>query len=175
MDLLNSMKISASGLSASRTKINVISENLANAETTRTEDGTPYRRKMVVLNENKIDLPPQNNFREVLNGKRKKIEITPIKEEDFDILYEEKAKKNPKKEFAGVEVTDIVESQEDFRLVYNPSHPDADPITGYVAMPNVDHLTEMADMIVARRSYEANTAVIANTKAMINKALEIGK
>ncbi len=75
----------------------------------------------------------------------------------------------------GVEVAEIVQSQEDFHLVYNPSHPDADPTTGYVAMPNVSHLTEMADMMVARRAYEANVAALTNTKGMILKALEIGK
>ncbi|MCP3899720.1 MAG: flagellar basal body rod protein FlgC, partial [Desulfobacteraceae bacterium] len=65
--------------------------------------------------------------------------------------------------------------QENFRIVYNPAHPDADPVTGYVAMPNVDHLTEMADMIVAKRSYEASVTAMSNTKSMILKALEIGK
>ena len=175
MDLFNSMRVSATGLTASRTKVNVISENLANAETTKTKDGGPYKRKMVLLNENNLDLPPQDTFRNILKKKRAGREMTIIKKSDFDILHEEKAKKNLKKDFAGVEVTDIIESQEDFRLVYNPSHPHADPVTGYVAMPNVDTLTEMADMIVARRAYEANATVISNAKAMISKALEIGR
>ncbi len=69
----------------------------------------------------------------------------------------------------------IVRSQEDFTLVHNPSHPDADPITGYVKMPNVDHLTEVADMLVAKRSYEASVTALSATKDMILKALEIGK
>ena len=75
----------------------------------------------------------------------------------------------------GVTVDQIVRSQEDFHLVYNPAHPDADPETGYVKMPNVDHLTEIADMMVARRSYEASVTALANTKSMVAKALEIGK
>ena len=72
-------------------------------------------------------------------------------------------------------VDEIVRSQEDFALVYNPAHPDADPDTGYVKMPNVDHLTEMADMLVAKRSYEASVTVLSSTKDMVAKALEIGR
>ena len=72
-------------------------------------------------------------------------------------------------------VADIVESQEDFRLVYNPNHPDADPDTGYVAMPNVNLITEMADMMLARRAYDASVTAMNNTKSMILRALEIGK
>jgi flagellar basal-body rod protein FlgC len=72
-------------------------------------------------------------------------------------------------------VDQIVRSQEDFHLVYNPAHPDADPDTGYVKMPNVDHLTEISDMMVARRSYEASVTALSTTKNMVSKALEIGK
>ena len=75
----------------------------------------------------------------------------------------------------GVRVDQIIRSQEDFRLVHNPSHPDADPVTGYVKMPNVDHLTEIADMLVAKRSYEASVTALSTTKDMVLKALEIGK
>ncbi len=144
MDLLQALNISSSGLSAHRTKINVIAENLANAETTRTEDGKPYRRKMVVLKAKQID-----EFNNILKNKSEK--------------------------YTGVEVSEVIESQENFRMVYNPGHPDADPVTGYVAMPNISHLTEIADMMVARRAYDANIAAIVNTKSMIMKALEIGK
>ena len=80
-----------------------------------------------------------------------------------------------KAKYNGVKVSEVVESQEDFRLVYNPAHPDADPATGYVAMPNVNHLAEIADMMIARRAYEANVTAISNTKSMVLKALEIGK
>ena len=144
MDLLQAMKISGTALTAQRTKLNIISENLANNETTRTENGQPYRRKMVVFAQQ-----PVEPFQAVL--------------------------KREQEEAVGVEVTDIVESQEDFRLVYNPSHPDADPNTGYVAMPNVDIITEMADMMTARRAYDASVTAMNNTKSMILKALEIGK
>lgn len=143
MNLLNSLKVSSSALASHRTKMNVISENLANTETTRTADGGPYRRKMVVFEEKDM------SFEETLRDHNEKI--------------------------TGVEVSEIVKSQEDFRLVYNPSHPDADPKTGYVKMPNVNPLTEVADMMVARRSFDASVTAISNTKSMIMKALEIGK
>ena len=144
MDLMQAMKISGTALTAQRAKINVISENLANSETTRTEEGGPYRRKMVVFSEE-----PVESFQSVL-----------AKEQG---------------DASGVKVSRVVESQEDFNLVYNPAHPDADPDTGYVAMPNVNILTEMADMMVAKRSYDASSTVIKNTKSMIRQALTIGE
>ncbi len=171
MELLKSMKISRSGLSAQRTKMNVIAENLANAETTRTKEGGPYKRKMVVF-----EAKPVEDFKHALEEQKNK-----LCGEEKGCFGKEKKCNNPcasgpkMEEHLGVEVTEIVESQEDFRLVYNPNHPDADPVTGYVAMPNVDHLTEMADMMVARRAYDANVTELYNTKSMILKALEIGK
>ncbi|MFA6010291.1 MAG: flagellar basal body rod protein FlgC [Desulfobacteraceae bacterium] len=143
MDLVKSLDISATALAAQRTKVNVISENLANSETTRTADGGPYRRKMVVLKSKDMDF-----------------------KKTFDQIN---------RDYKGVEVDEVVESQENFRLVHNPAHPDADPFTGYVKMPNVDTLTEMADMIVAKRSYDASVKVIENTKSMIRRALTIGE
>ena len=144
MDLLQAMKISATGLTAQRRKMYVISENLANVETTRTAEGGPYRRKLVILSAKSAE-----RFNDVLGG---------IQERE-----------------AGVAVEEVIASQEDFRLVYNPSHPDADPDSGYVAMPNVNLLTEIADMMAARRAYDASITAISNTKSMILKALEIGK
>jgi flagellar basal-body rod protein FlgC len=143
MDLMQAMKISGTGLTSQRAKINVISENLANTETTRTENGGPYRRKMVVFGEQTME-----PFQSVLDREQGAV---------------------------GVEVAEIVESQDDFPLVYNPSHPDADPETGNVRMPNVDIITEMADMMVARRAYDANVTAMNNAKSMMLKALEIGK
>jgi flagellar basal-body rod protein FlgC len=143
MDLVKSLDISQTALAAHRTKVNVISENLANSETTRTADGGPYRRKMVVFQSKDMDFA-----------------------KTFDQV---------KRDYKGVEVAEVVESQENFRLVYNPAHPDADPQTGYVKMPNVDMLSEMADMLVAKRSYDASVKVIENTKSMIRRALTIGE
>ena len=144
MDLLQASRISATGLTAQRTKMKIIAENLANAETTRTPEGGPYRRQMVVLSEKSAE-----RFQGVLG-----------RLQDGE---------------SGVEVTEIISSTDDFRLVYNPSHPDADPDTGYVTMPNINVLTEMADMMAARRAYDANVTAMSNTKAMINRALEIGR
>ncbi len=144
MDLMQAMKISGTALTAQRAKINVISENLANSETTRSENGGPYRRKMVVLSEQ-----PVEPFKSVLEREQEQA--------------------------VGVSVSEVVESQEDFALVYNPAHPDADPDTGYVAMPNVNILTEMADMMTAKRAYDASVTAMNNTKSMMLKALEIGK
>lgn len=165
MDLLNAMKISGTALAAHRTKMNVIAENLANVETTRTKEGGPYRRQMVVFKGKSLD-----RFKSVLEDKRDKLETGKIEFSPIEFGEDEEAYKGD-----GVDVARIVRSQEDFRLEYNPAHPDADPVTGYVAMPNVDHLTEVADMIVARRSYEASVTAMSNTKSMILKALEIGK
>ncbi|WP_320044022.1 flagellar basal body rod protein FlgC [uncultured Desulfobacter sp.] len=165
MDLMNASKISGTALAAHRMKLNVIAENLANVDTTRSEDGGPYRRKMVVFKGDDID-----SFETVVQKKIRKeqsgnIELSTIEFED------EKKPDNG----TGVKVDQIVRSQEDFHLVYNPAHPDADPDTGYVKMPNVDHLTEISDMMVARRSYEASVTALSTTKNMISKALEIGK
>lgn len=145
MDFLKIMQISGTGLAAQRAKINAVTDNLANAETTRSEAGGPYRRKMVVFEE----AAARQDFKATLA--------------------------NLEKQPTGVVVSEIVRAQEDTRLVHNPSHPDADPQTGYVAMPNIDTLTEIADMMVARRAYDANVTAMSNTKSMILKALEIGK
>lgn len=165
MDLINASKISGTALAAHRHKLNVIAENLANVDTTRTKEGGPYRRKMVIFKGDDID-----SFQSVIQKKQAKeesygIEFSPI---EFDL-----DKKEDRGD--GVRVDQVVRSQEDFRLVYNPAHPDADPDTGYVRMPNVDHLTEIADMMVARRSYEASVTALSTTKDMVAKALEIGK
>ncbi len=165
MDLINASKISGTALAAHRHKMNVIAENLANVDTTRTAEGGPYRRKMVVFKGEGIE-----SFEDVIQRKQQKqksggIELSPIE-------FESDVKED---RGTGVKVDQVVKSQEDFRLVYNPAHPDADPDTGYVKMPNVDHLTEVADMMVAKRSYEASVTALSATKDMILKALEIGK
>jgi len=165
MDLMNASKISGTALSAHRMKLNVIAENLANVDTTRTEEGGPYRRKMVVFKGEGID-----SFESVIQKNMKKKQVGPIELSPIEMDSDPKPDKGD-----GVKVDQIVRSQEDFALVYNPAHPDADPDTGYVKMPNVDHLTEIADMMVARRSYEASVTALSTTKDMVAKALEIGR
>jgi len=131
------MSISATGLTAQRLRIDVIADNIANAETTRTPRGEPYRRKIPIFAE-----------------------------------YLERARAGYK--LRGVKVVRIEEDPSPFRLVYDPSHPDADQ-NGYVRMPNVNVLREMVDLISAQRAYEANVAAINATKSMVNAALDIGR
>ena len=144
MSFLQSLNISGSGLTAQRFRMDVISENIANIDTTRTENGEPYRRKMVVLSST-------NSFKDMMIKNLSEYEIN-----------------------GGVEVSDIVEDQSEFKLVYDPEHPDADE-NGYVRMPNVDSLKETVDMMEAYRAYQANVTALNTTKQMAVKALEIGR
>ena len=139
----DTMRISASGLSAERLRMDTIASNIANATTTRTENGGPYKRKIAVFEEN------LNNELNKRNGRTEKK------------LY-------------GVKSTGIVEDSSPIRKMYDPSHPDADA-EGYVSMPNVNVLNEMADMIAASRSYEANVDTLSATKSMFTKTLELGR
>ncbi len=145
MDLLKSMKISASGLAANRKRIEAISSNIANAQTTRTAEGGPYRRKEVVFGSE----PARDNFADVLEG-------------EIDAKAET------------VHVTEVISSDKPPILKYDPSHPDANK-DGYVAMPDINVMQEMADMISAQRAYEANISAINTSKSMAVKALEIGR
>lgn len=147
MGFLNSLDIGASALTAQRLRMDIISQNIANAETTRTESGGPYRRKMVVFEERSAD----GSFSDYL------------------------AKSSQDKLIGkGVRVAKIVEDPSAFKKVYDPGNPDANA-EGYVEMPNVDTITEMVDMISANRAYEANITAMNTTKSMALKTLEIGK
>lgn len=149
MKLTSSFEISSSALTAQRLRMDVISANIANADTTRGEfiNGrwVPYTRKTVVMEANK-----GSSF--------------------TDALHNEMNKAVGK----GVKVTRISEDSAPYRQEYNPSHPDAD-VNGFVMLPNVDVLKEMIDMISASRAYEANVTVLNASKSLITKALEIGK
>ncbi|WP_099158092.1 flagellar basal body rod protein FlgC [Virgibacillus ndiopensis] len=151
MSIFNALNTSASALTAQRLRMDVISSNIANAQTTRAtinENGEfePYRRKMVVVE------PKDNSFRS----------------------YLQKATNTSSNPGSGVKVTEIIEDDDPFKLVYNPNHPDANE-DGYVQLPNVDPLKEMVDLMSATRSYEANITSVNATKSMLLKALEIGK
>ena len=147
MSFFGSLDTSASGLTAQRLRLDVISQNMANASTTRTESGGPYKRKSVVFEQIQNDV--NANFGAVLNKKKQ-------------------SGNN------GVRVAQIVEDQSEGTLVYDPSHPDANA-QGYVEMPNVNIIDEMVNMISASRSYEANVNSFNSMKSMFTKALEIGK
>lgn len=149
MSLFNALNISGSALTAQRLRMDVISSNVANAQTTRAkinENGEyeAYRRKMVVVE------PSNKNFKSFLH------------------------KASNVSSGSGVKVSKILEDQTPFNLEYNPSHPDANE-AGYLELPNVDPLKEMIDMMSATRSYEANVTTLNATKSMMMKALEIGK
>ena len=145
MSFFGSMDTSASGLTAQRLRLDVISQNIANANTTRTPGGGPYKRKAVIF--------------ESINN-----------EESFNsILNKYTSSKNN-----GVRVSKIVEDNAPFPVIYDPTNPDADA-KGYVKQSNVNMVEEMVIMISACRSYEANVTTFNAMKAMVSKALEIGK
>jgi flagellar basal-body rod protein FlgC len=150
MKLSNSFDISASALTAQRLRMDVISSNIANADTTRTKlvngKWVPYSRKIVTMEPQASNSP----FAKILDSNMR------------DSTGE------------GVKITKIFDDTAPFKQVYNPSHPDADE-NGFVLLPNVDILKEMVDMISATRSYEANVTALNASKAMLTKALEIGR
>lgn len=142
MSYLNGMNISASALTAQRTRMDVIAENMANIDTTRTAGGTAYAKKSVILQEK------NSNFAQVLQRSAGR---------EVD---------------GGVRISEITEDTQNFKLVYDPVHPDADA-AGYVRMPNVDANEEMVNMLSAYRSYEANVTVFNTYKDLAVKTFEI--
>lgn len=147
MSLFKSLNVSASGLTAERLRMDIISKNIANVNTTRTVSGTPYRRQSVVFQEQGAE----NSFENILK-----------KAQGGNVVGN------------GVEVAEIIEDQSDFKRVYNPGHPDSND-EGYVLMPNVDVVTEMINLMTASRAYEANVTALDSTKSSAMKALEIGR
>ena len=142
-DAFMGMRISSSGLTAERLRMDTIASNVANATTTRGEDGQPYIRKIALFQENL--------------------------QKEID-----KSSGTYKTSFKGVKAVGVVNDESPLRRVYDPAHPDADN-EGYVTMPNVNIMNEMADMISATRAYEANVNSINAQKSMFSKALEIGR
>jgi flagellar basal-body rod protein FlgC len=152
MALSDSLEISASGLTAERLRMDVISNNLANINTTRTAKAkTPYRRQQVVFEAEQADTGAFSGVLGAAMGRK------------------------TRRSHGGVKVVEIAEDQRDLKKVYDPGHPDADPKTGYVMMPNVEPVTEMVDLMSASRAYEAGISVINAAKQMEQHALEIGK
>jgi flagellar basal-body rod protein FlgC len=145
MGFFDALEISASGLTAERMRMDVTSENLANAQTTRTAAGGPYRRKEVVLQQQAGGAAGFGAQLSTAMGSSRP---------------------------GGVEVAAIAEDPTAPRRVYDPGHPDADA-QGYVAMPNVDSVTEMVDLIAASRAYEANVTAMQTSKQMLSKTLDL--
>jgi flagellar basal-body rod protein FlgC len=149
MGLFDALDISASGLSAERLRMDVTSENLANAQTTRGANGQPYRRKEVVLQE--VGGTGQS-FGATLAG----------------VMGSTQQGAAP----GGVQVAGIVQDQTPGQLVYDPGHPDANA-QGYLRMPNVEPVMEMTDLITESRSYEANVTAMQTAKSMFTKTLDL--
>ena len=145
MDFNSSMRISASGLTANRVWMNVVSSNLANANTTKTANGKPYERRTLICESASL---PQS-FDEALDG-----------------AFGE--------DLSTVRVTEVVPDKREFKNVYDPGHPDANE-EGMVMMPNVNPVEEMANLVMASRAYEANLAALNTSKQLALKAIEIGR
>lgn len=145
MDLMKSMEISASGMSANRKRLEAISSNVANSNTTRTAEGVPYRRKEVVFTAE----PMRSKYIDIREG---------TVDESAQAVY----------------ATEVLSANDAPILKYEPNHPDADE-RGYVAYPNINVAKEMADMVNAERTYQANANAMNVTKRMSLKALEIGR
>ena len=157
MSFFNTMNISATGLTAQRLRMDVIAENIANVNTTRTADGGPYRRKTILFEEMRDNDP-------------------------FSVVFSNLFGSGgtiPAPQGMGVRVTGIVEDDSPGLLVYDPTHPDAYPpgheMEGYVRMPNVNIVEEMVNMIAASRSYEANITAIGMARTLTQRTLEIGQ
>ncbi len=147
MSMFSAFNVNASGMTAQRLRMDIISENVANAQTTRTEDGTPYVRKLVTFAAKGRDF--SSSFQKVLKG--------------ATAAYVGQ----------GVKVNGIYEDTEtEPKMVYDPSHPDADE-NGYVTLPNVNIVTEMTNLIDASRAYEANSTAFNASKSMAQQGLNL--
>ncbi len=161
MGFLSSFDINGYGLSAQRTRINVISSNIANAQTTRTDEGGPYRRREVVFK--------AVNFDKMLNSQ--------LEENSAMLRYEDPLDegdwgKKASPPIMSVIVDKIVRDDSEPKMKYDPSHPDADS-KGYVAYPNINPVVEMADLIEATRAYQANVSAVQTSKNMAESALSL--
>ncbi len=144
MDFFTAMTVSSSALTAERTRINLISSNLANANSTRTAEGGPYKRKDAVFMATKMTEPFAASLSKAGRGLEK------------------------------VDITNIISDPNPPRIQYEPTHPDANE-QGFVSLPNVNFIEEMADMISATRTYEANVTAAQAAKSMAMKTLELGR
>lgn len=161
MAYLSDFDISGYGLSAQRFRMNVISSNIANANTTRTAEGGPYRRREVIFKATDFDellnkqIAKDNNFLEYENP-----------------LNDPASPKDAKPAIMSVVVDKVVRDDKDFRMKFDPSHPDANE-QGYVAFPNINPVIEMADLIEATRAYQANVSAFTSTKTIAQSAIDL--
>ena len=155
--------ISGYGLSAQRVRLNTISSNIANAQTTRTAEGGPYRRREVIFKAFEFD----KLLNEQINQNHSLLEYeNPLDEEDLTL--------KPKPATMSVVVDKIVRDDSPFKMKYDPSHPDANE-DGYVAYPNINPVIEMADLVEATRAYQANVSAFQNSKMMVQSVIDMLK
>lgn len=163
MAFLSGFDISGYGLSAQRFRINLISSNIANANTTRTDEGGPYRRREAVFKAVDFEALLNKNLH-ALNGFIK--DENPIDDPNADQFA--------KPPILGVIVDKVIRDDSPFKLRFDPSHPDADA-NGYISLPNVNPVIEMADLIEATRAYQANVSAFQSTKSMAQSAVDMLK
>lgn len=161
--IFNAIKISSQGLSVQRSKMNIVAKNIANAETTKTEEGGPYRRERVLVSELKED----GRFTSHLRNANVKLSRT-----QNGHISGRQLKENSEVELSNVDMKTVQDPDSSYKLVYDPSHPDADE-EGYVKYPDIEIINEMVDMMAASRAYEANTVAISSAKTMAKNALDI--
>jgi flagellar basal-body rod protein FlgC len=163
MQIFDTLDISSSGLSAQRRKMTAIASNIANVDTTRTDEGGPYKRRRVVM----LEAPKLSKFSTMLETSKSRLRQT----SDRHLLEGEP---RPGEFFTGSGVLSQEVREEPIkpRMVYDPNHPDARE-DGYVMYPDINAITEMVDMIAASRAYEANITVMNAAKDMVNRSLDI--
>ena len=164
MDLFNMFTLSGAGMSAQRSRMNVVAGNLANAETTRTQDGGPYRRRSIVFRTQ----PAGQEFSTLLASSPQLMQAG-MRPGWYRIDAPQRSER-----LLTVKVDDIRETLRNPKTIYDPHHPDADP-DGYVSYPDINPMEEMADMLSAVRSYEANLATFNATKTLVRRLLELGR
>ncbi len=162
--MFSGLHISASGMRAQRIKQNTITSNLANAETTRTPEGGPYRREFAIFKAHGPVTATTMRQSTTIGGSSTHSDHISIKNS--------KSSLENLRTGMGVEVAEIRKDSRPPKLIHNPSHPDANE-EGYVEMPNVNVVEEMAEMISASRAYEANVTAFNATKSMLSEALKL--
>ena len=169
MAFLSNLDIAVSGMSAQRMRLDIIAQNIANATTTRTSDGTPYVRQCVVFSE-------QNHYENVSvkDFVQRRSQNLATEQSGFGSVLEMTLSQRRERKGAGVVVSEIVEDETPLTPVYDPSHPDADE-DGYYYLPNVDVEEEQMDALAATNSYDANLTIFNSMKSLAQKALTIGK
>jgi flagellar basal-body rod protein FlgC len=161
MNYLNALNISGSGMTAQKLRMDVMAQNIANSDVTRTQRGGPYRRRLTVLQ----TINESGFKREIMrqaSGKGPEVYVTPSRGRAMTVNA------------GGVKFAQIFEDQSELVPVYDPTHPDADE-DGYVFMPNVNRTEEIINMLAATRAYSANVTMFNATKALINSAMQIGR